>query len=121
MVTAAALYAEDMGVRVPPGVLNKPLNNRVIYMGMFDWVKLDKEIPCPECGSLIRSDSWQTKDADCMMETIPEAFLQLNQIWRFYTNCNNSHWVEFQANVPLPHSDILVPGHPISYVMITKK
>jgi len=90
-------------------------------MGMFDWVILDNEISCPECGERISRKSWQTKDGDCNMDVIPEAFLQLNGISSFHALCKNYHWVQFYADSPLPDTDSLVPGHPITYVMAQKK
>lgn len=67
-------------------------------MGMFDYVKY--EANCRKCGELLKE--FQSKDGDCMMET-----LEPKDVQRFYTNCDACDtWNEFKVEpVKIIHTD----------------
>lgn len=56
-------------------------------MGMFDWVKFEKD--CPVCGNKVTG--FQSKDGEC---TLSE--LEFWQVDRFYSHCEVCDtWIEF--------------------------
>lgn len=55
-------------------------------MGMFDYVRY--LAPCKKCGAEI--NEWQSKDADCVLETV-----EVSQVFRFYGSCPScNEWNE---------------------------
>lgn len=64
-------------------------------MGMFDWVNVPP-MPCPFCGEENSLRNWQTKDSDCLLNTV--------EYWtvdNFYTSCDECDaWVEFSRHIP---------------------
>lgn len=56
-------------------------------MGMFD--NVDFKHPCPGCGIIL--DQWQTKDGECVLETISSSGVN-----NFYDMCIDCDlWIEF--------------------------
>ena len=60
-------------------------------MGMFDNIA-DYECDCPRCGYKIIG--FQTKDADCVLDTITPIHEKVEHFYRACSNC--SLWVEFR-------------------------
>ena len=59
-------------------------------MGMFDWVNYPEK-PCWKCRTLV--SGWQSKDAECNLNTIEPAKVQ-----RFYTSCDScGAWNEYKV------------------------
>jgi len=58
-------------------------------MGMFDYVRYSA--PCVKCGNIIDSN-WQTKDADCRLDTV-----DIDKLSRWYVICERCDaWNEKQ-------------------------
>ena len=64
-------------------------------MGMFDYVDVGQDIPCPACGAVL--GGWQSKDGPCHLGHIP-----LSDVDNFYTHCNAcGQWVEYRRRPKL--------------------
>jgi endogenous inhibitor of DNA gyrase (YacG/DUF329 family) len=61
-------------------------------MGVYDYVDYPPQA-CPRCGTMV--SGWQSKDASCMLETVP-----VSQVRHFYANCPEcGRWMEFEVVV----------------------
>lgn len=58
-------------------------------MGMFDYIKESKEIPCPYCGN--EDMEYQSKCGDCEL-----AQISISEVNDFYDRCKQCDtWVQF--------------------------
>ena len=58
-------------------------------MGMFDYITVDKQVNCPDCGAEV--DGFQSKNGPCCLETLPHT-----EVDNFYASCPEcTEWIEF--------------------------
>jgi hypothetical protein len=70
-------------------------------MGMFDWVNYPEE-NCPEIDCKGKVNGWQSKDAQCMLDTV-----QPEMVDYFYASCDTcGKWIEYEVTGVEIHYDI---------------